>query len=113
VPQHTADYTKEAYSHPTWRGSRHGIALRLLPPSSAVDLTSTTRNPMTEILQSPAAMIRPNIPFRLDRLPWSRFHLLEHFPTGMNRLGFPKRRESDSSWMLAREVSMHDQGAFR
>jgi hypothetical protein len=76
VPQHTADYTKEAYSHPTWRGSRHGIALRLLPPSSAVDLTSTTRNPMTEILQSPAAMIRPNIPFRLDRLPWSRFHLL-------------------------------------
>lgn len=38
---------------------------------------------------------------------------LEHFPTGMNRLGFPKRRESDSSWMLAREVSMHDQGAFR
>ena len=39
--------------------------------------------------------------------------LLEHFPTGMNRLGFPKRRESDSSWMLAREVSMHDQGAFR
>ena len=40
-------------------------------------------------------------------------HTLEHFPTGMNRLGFPKRRESDSSWMLAREVSMHDQGAFR
>ena len=39
--------------------------------------------------------------------------ILEHFPTGMNRLGFPKRRESDSSWMLAREVSMHDQGAFR
>ncbi|MGC1558490.1 MAG: MFS transporter, partial [Bradyrhizobium sp.] len=29
---------------------------------------------MTE-LQSPA-MIRTNIPFRLDRLPWSRFHLL-------------------------------------
>src|SRR6202048_1734696 len=30
---------------------------------------------MTETLQSPA-MIRTNIPFRLDRLPWSRFHLL-------------------------------------
>src|ERR1700758_3641092 len=30
---------------------------------------------MTETLQS-AAMIRTNIPFRLDRLPWSRFHLL-------------------------------------
>ena len=45
---------------------------------------------------------------------WGRVPLLiEHFPTGMNRLGFPKRRESDSSWMLAREVSMHDQGAFR
>lgn len=43
----------------------------------------------------------------------SRGVTLEHFPTGMNRLGFPKRRESDSSWMLAREVSMHDQGAFR
>ena len=48
---------------------------------------------------------------RLD-LP-SVLQRLEHFPTGMNRLGFPKRRESDSSWMLAREVSMHDQGAFR
>jgi len=43
----------------------------------------------------------------------ARTKWLEHFPTGMNRLGFPKRRESDSSWMLAREVSMHDQGAFR
>ena len=32
---------------------------------------------------------------------------LEHFPTGMNRLGFPKRRESVSSCMLAKEVSMH------
>jgi hypothetical protein len=30
---------------------------------------------MTEALQSPA-MIRTNIPFRLDLLPWSRFHLL-------------------------------------
>src|ERR1700740_392952 len=30
---------------------------------------------MTETLQS-TAMIRTNIPFRLDRLPWSRFHLL-------------------------------------
>jgi hypothetical protein len=38
---------------------------------------------------------------------------LEHFPTGMNRLGFPKWRESDSSCMLAKEVSMHGQGAFR
>ncbi|OPH81347.1 hypothetical protein B2M20_17820, partial [Nitrobacter vulgaris] len=33
--------------------------------------------------------------------------VLEHFPTGMNRLGFPKRRESDSSCMLAKEASMH------
>jgi MFS family permease len=30
---------------------------------------------MTDTLQ-PAAMIRTNIPFRLDRLAWSRFHLL-------------------------------------
>jgi hypothetical protein len=30
---------------------------------------------MTHTLQSPA-MIRTNIPFRLDQLPWSRFHLL-------------------------------------
>src|SRR3979490_3269231 len=30
---------------------------------------------MTETVQSPA-MIRTNIPFRLDRLPWSRFHFL-------------------------------------
>src|SRR6201981_4003400 len=30
---------------------------------------------MTETLQS-TAMIRTNIPFRLDRLPWSLFHLL-------------------------------------
>src|SRR3979490_3134320 len=30
---------------------------------------------MTETVQSPA-MIRTNIPFRLDQLPWSRFHLL-------------------------------------
>jgi len=39
---------------------------------------------------------------------------LEHFPTGMNRLGFPRRRESDSSrCMLVEEVSMHGQSAFR
>jgi hypothetical protein len=38
---------------------------------------------------------------------------LEHFPTGMNRWGFPKRRESASSCMLAKEVSMYGQGAFR
>src|ERR1700752_690702 len=30
---------------------------------------------MTETMQS-APMIRTSIPFRLDRLPWSRFHLL-------------------------------------
>ena len=30
---------------------------------------------MAQTLESPA-MIRTNIPFRLDRLPWSRFHLL-------------------------------------
>ena len=38
---------------------------------------------------------------------------LEHFPTGMNRGGFPKRRESGSSCVLAKEVRMHGQGAFR
>jgi hypothetical protein len=38
---------------------------------------------------------------------------LEHFPTGMNRWGFPKWRESGSSCVLAKEVSMHGQGAFR
>jgi transcription-repair coupling factor (superfamily II helicase) len=38
---------------------------------------------------------------------------LEHFPTEMNRWRFPKRRESASSCMLAKEVSMYGQGAFR
>lgn len=41
-----------------------------------------------------------------------RFLALEHFPTGMNRWGFPKWRESGSSCVLAKEVSMYGQGAF-
>lgn len=36
--------------------------------------------------------------------------LLEHFPIGLNRLGFPRRSKSDSSCMLAKEASMHGQG---
>jgi hypothetical protein len=57
---------------------------------------------LTQVAEPPLALAGNQLPKKL-----------EHFPTGMNRLGFPKRRESDSSWMLAREVSMHDQGAFR
>src|SRR3974390_624276 len=36
--------------------------------------------------------------------------LLEHFPTGLNRLGFPNRGRSDSSCILAKGASMHGQG---
>src|SRR6201999_2158562 len=40
---------------------------------------------MTQTLQSPA-MIRTSIPFRLDRQPWSRFHLLVVIGLGITRL---------------------------
>jgi hypothetical protein len=47
------------------------------------------------------------------RPAWSQMKVtLEPFPTGMNRWGFPKRRESASSCLLAKEVSMYGQGAF-
>jgi hypothetical protein len=37
---------------------------------------TTKRDRMMQTTAQPLAMIRTNIPFRLDRLPWSRFHLL-------------------------------------
>ena len=35
-------------------------------------------------------------------------HLLEHFPTGRNHLGFTKAANSDSCCGLAEEASPHD-----
>lgn len=37
---------------------------------------------------------------------------LEHFSTRLNRVGFPRGRESDSNCMLAKEAGMHGQVAF-
>src|ERR1700747_1087706 len=56
--------------------SRSGDALSgLLPPIRAAGRVAIESN---SAMQTPHSqpMIRTNIPFRLDRLPWSRFHLL-------------------------------------
>ena len=37
---------------------------------------------------------------------------IEHFPTRMNRRGFPRGRESDSICTLAKEARMHVKVAF-
>ncbi len=37
---------------------------------------------------------------------------LGRFPSGQNRQGFPKGRESDSNCMLAKEAGMHEQTSF-
>jgi hypothetical protein len=36
---------------------------------------------------------------------------LEHFPSLLNRAGFPKRGRSDSSCVLAEEAGMHGESA--
>ena len=55
---------------PLWR-----CVVRLLPPIRAAGRVAIESN---SAMQTPPSqpMIRTNIPFRLDRLPWSRFHLL-------------------------------------
>src|SRR5258708_39970243 len=56
--------------------SRSGDALSgLLPPIRGAGRVAIESN---SAMQTPHSqpMIRTNIPFRLDRLPWSRFHLL-------------------------------------
>ena len=55
---------------PLWRR-----VVRLLPPIRAAGRVAIESN---SAMQTPPSQptIRTNIPFRLDRLPWSRFHLL-------------------------------------
>ena len=38
--------------------------------------------------------------------------ILERFPNGLNREGFPNQQRSDSSCMLVKEASMHGQSPF-
>jgi O-methyltransferase domain len=52
---------------------------------------------------------------RAARAPHARVlagpFVLEHFPSRLNRRGFPNRVSSDSTSMLAEEAGMHGQGA--
>jgi cell division septation protein DedD len=60
------------------------------PASAAGLLLSLPSQPSTEIAQT---------------------HSLEHFPSLLNRAGFPRRGRSDSSCVLAEEAGMHGECA--
>src|ERR1700712_5773250 len=60
--------------HNKRRTIRSGTARRIAKAREAV--SDDKRDRMMQTTAQPIAMIRTNIPFRLDRLPWSRFHLL-------------------------------------